>query len=191
LKKLLFFSLLALASCSGYKELPVDYDYSYKGRFEKYRTFDLMRPLNISDSSMINKSIEKSIAARMRFLGYKKTSIRPHLLISYKMFYDSLKFNGYDQPEIESWEKNKKEDLNYRKRKYNMKAGTLLIQFFDRRQNRSIWQGYATALYGDIDFGNERHVRNAVISILDKYRFWAQGFLEHQPIENEEGIDNQ
>ncbi len=190
MKKLLFLGLLALTSCVGFKELPVDYDYSYKGRFDKYRTFDLMRPLSVSDTSMINESIEKSIAARMKFLGYKKTTTRPHLLISYKMFYDSLKFNGYNQPAIENWMKYKKEDLNYDKQKYNMKTGTLLIQFFDRRQNRSIWQGYATALYGDIDFGNQRQLRNAVISILDKYRFWAQGFIEQQQAKNEEEVDN-
>jgi hypothetical protein len=33
-------------------------------------------------------------------------------------------------------------------------------------------------MYGSIDFNNSRHLRNAVISILDKYRFWAEGFLE-------------
>lgn len=190
MKKFLFFGLLALTSCVGFKELPVDYDYSYKGHFEKYRTFDLMKPLNISDSSMTNESIEKSIAARMKFLGYKKTTTRPHLIISYKMYYDSLKFNGYNQPEIESWVKSKREDLSYDKRKYNMKTGTLLIQFYDRRQNRSIWQGYATTYYGGIDFGNQRHLRNAVISILDKYRFWAQGFIEQQQAKNEEEVDN-
>jgi len=189
MKKLFFLGLLALTSCLSFKEVPVDYDYSYKGRFEKYRTFDLMKPLYTIDSSMTNESIEKSIAARMKFLGYKKTNTRPHLIISYKMFYDSLNFSGYDQPAIENWVKNKREDLNYDKRKYNMKTGTLLIQFYDRRQNRSIWQGYATALYGDIDFGNQRQLRNAVISILDKYRFWAQGFLEQQQVKNEEEVD--
>src|ERR1043165_4593960 len=178
MKKLLFLGLLALTSCLGFKELPVDYDYSYKGRFEKYRTFDVMKPLNPSDSTMINESIEKSIAARMKFLGYKKTETRPHLIISYKMYYDSLKFNGYDQPDIESWMRNKKEELNYDKRKYNLKTGTLLIQFYDRRQNRSIWQGYATTQYGSMEFNNSRHLKNAVISIRDKYRFWAEGFLE-------------
>jgi hypothetical protein len=64
-----------------------------------------------------------------------------------------------------------------------------LIQFFDRRQNRAIWQGYATTLYGNIDFGNQRELRNAVISILDKYRFWADGFIEQQARAQEE-VDN-
>lgn len=172
--------LLAMCSCIGYKELPVEYDYSYRGNFKKYRTYDMMKPIGVKDSSMMNEAIEKSIASRMKFLGYKKTTTRPHLIISYKMYHDSLKFNGYIQPDIEAWVRTKKENLNYDKKKYNLKTGTLLIQFYDRRQNRSIWQGYATALYGDIDYGNQRHLRNAVISILDKYRFWADGFLEQQ-----------
>jgi len=173
------FLLVILASCLGYKELPVEYDYSYKGTFKKYRTFNIMKPSGLADSTMVNETIEKSIVARMKFLGYRQVASKPHLIIGFKMFNDSLKFNGYHQPEIEEWVKNQKSDLNYEPTKFNMKSGTLLIQFYDRRQNRSIWQGYATTMYGSIDFHNSRHLKNAVISILDKYRFWAEGFLEN------------
>ena len=171
-------SLVLFASCLGYKELPVEYDYSYKGNFKKYRTFDIMKTAGIEDPSMTNEVIEKSIIARMKFLGYRQSPMKPHLIIGFKMFNDSLKFNGYNQPDIEEWVRNQKEDIEYDRQKYNLNTGTLLIQFYDRRQNRSIWQGYATTLYGSIDFNNSRHLRNAVISILDKYRFWAEGFLE-------------
>lgn len=170
--------LALLASCLGYKELPVEYDYSYKGNFKKYRTFDIMKPAGLNDTTMVNDLIEKSIVARMKFLGYRQASNKPHLIIGFKMFADSLKFNGYNQPDIEEWVRSQKEDLNYDPQKFHLKTGTLLIQFYDRRQNRSIWQGYATTMYGSIDFNNSRHLRNAVISILDKYRFWAEGFLE-------------
>jgi hypothetical protein len=190
MRKLYFIILIALfASCLGYKELPVEYDYSYKGNFKRYKTFDLMKPLGTNDSSMMNDAIEKSILARMKFLGYKQTSTRPHLIIGYKMFSDSLRFNGYIQPEIEEWVKSKREDLNYDSKKYSLKTGTLLIQLYDRRQNRSIWQGYATTQYGGIDFNNQRILRNAVISILDKYRFWADGFIEAQSKGNEEATN--
>jgi hypothetical protein len=187
MRKLYFIVLaIAFASCLGYKELPVEYDYSYKGNFKRYRTFDLMKPLGTNDSSMMSESIEKSILARMKFLGYKRTTTRPHLIIGYKMFEDSLRFNGYVQPEIEEWVKGRREDLNYDSKKYHLKTGTLLIQLYDRRQNRSIWQGYATTQYGSIDFNNQRNLRNAVISILDKYRFWADGFIEGQAKQSEE-----
>jgi len=175
---ILFFLLALLSSCLGYKELPVEYDYSYKGQFKKYRTFELMKALGEPELSQTNEVIETSIISRMKFLGYKQASNKPHLLISYKMYSDSLNFHGYTQPEIEDWIKSENENLNYDRKKFNLKTGTLLIQFFDRRQNRSVWQGYATTLYGSIDYNNNRHLRNAVISILDKYRFWAEGFME-------------
>ncbi len=180
MKIIYFLALIVvfLSSCLGYKELPVEYDYSYKGNFKKYRTFEIMRPVGVEDTTMVNAVIEKSIISRMKFLGYKQTDNRPHLIIGFKMYGDSLRFNGYDQPEIEEWVKSQKEDIEYDSRKLDLKTGTLLIQFFDRRQNRSIWQGYATTLYGGINFNNERHLRNAVISILDKYRFMAEGFTE-------------
>lgn len=170
--------LILLSSCLGYKELPVEYDYSYMGNFKKYRTFDIMRPVGMADSTMVNEVIERSILSRMKFLGYRQTDHRPHLIIGFKMFKDSLNFNGYNQPDIEEWAKSQNENLDYETQKYHLNTGTLLIQFFDRRQNRSIWQGYATTLYGGIDFHNDRHMKNAVISILDKYRFWADGFVD-------------
>ena len=95
--------LALLASCLGYKELPVEYDYSYKGNFKKYRTFDIMKPAGLNDTTMVNDLIERSIIARMKFLGYRQASNKPHLIIGFKMFADSLKFNGYNQPEIEEW----------------------------------------------------------------------------------------
>lgn len=171
--------LVLCTSCLGYKEMPVEYDYSYKGNFKKYKTFDIMKPSGAVDSSMMNETIERSILSRMKFLGYRQTENKPHLLVSFKMFEDSMKFNGYNQPEIEQWVQEGKEDINYDPKKLDMKSGTLLIQLYDRKQNRSIWQGYSTDLYGAIDFHDKRTLRNAVISILDKYRFWAEGFIEN------------
>ena len=175
-----------LVSCLGYKELPVEYDYSYRGNFKRYRTFEIMKAGILADTSGMSIVVEKSIISRMKFLGYREVNHRPHLLISFKMFTDSLRFTGYVQPDIEEWVETKREDLNYDKQKYDLKTGTLLIQFYDRRQNRSIWQGYATTLYGSIDFKSNRHLKNAVLSILDKYRFWADGFIEGSPTTPEE-----
>lgn len=170
--KKFYFPLMAivfLSSCLVYKELPVEYDYSYKGNFKKYRTFD---------TTITNVIIERSILSRMKFLGYTQSESKPHLLVCYKMFPDRLTFYGYSQPEIEQWITHQDTNLDYDPKKLDLHTGTLLIQLFDRRQNRSIWQGYSTALYGSIDFKDNRNLRNAVISILDKYRFWAEGFIE-------------
>src|SRR5882672_4557069 len=116
--------LVLLSSCLGYKELPVEYDYSYKWNFKRYRTFDLMKTAGTFDSTMTNEIIEKSILSRMKFLGYKRVDRRPHLIIGYKMFADSLRFNGYVQPDIETWVKTKDQNLNYDPQKFNLKTGT-------------------------------------------------------------------
>jgi hypothetical protein len=167
----------------AYKELPVEYDYSYKGNFNKYKSFDLFSPVDKSDPSLNNETVEHAILDRMRFLGYRHLDRKPDLLLSYRIFNDSLKFVGYDQPEIESWlQTQNKYDEIYNKREFNLKSGTLAIQLYDRKQNRTVWQGFATAAYGSIDFTNTRHTRNAVISILDKYRFWAEGFMDKKVI---------
>ena len=54
----------------------------------------------------------------MKFLGYKQTATRPHLIVGFKMFADSLKFNGYNQMDIEAWVKNQKADMDYEKQKF-------------------------------------------------------------------------
>lgn len=170
--------LLILSSCLGYKELPVEYDYSYNGRFKKYRTFDLMQQATASiDSTMYNPIIESSILTRLKFLGYRQTDKKPNLLVSYKIFYDSLNFKGYEQPEIEVWVDRPSLAKDYNDKEIKMQTGTLLIQLYDRKQEKLIWNGYATSLYGAIEYENRRQLRNAVISILDKYRFFADGYM--------------
>jgi hypothetical protein len=169
--------LIFFASCLGYKELPVEYDYSYKGHFKKYKTFDMLNSGNLEDSTQSNDMIEKMIISRMKFLGYRQVSTKPNLIIGYKIFKDSLKLKGYVQPNIETWMARRGQD-EYTEQKFVLNEGTLLIQFYDRRQDLTIWQGYATESYGAIDYNNPRHVKNAVISILNKYSFWADGFLE-------------
>lgn len=178
--------LLLLTSCFGYKELPVEYDYSYKGRFTKYKSYDLFDlPVIDGDSSMNNQVIERTIDWRMRLLGYKKTSHKPNILISYRMYFDSLKLKGYQQPDIENWALNRtREKEVYSRENYDMKNGTLVIQLYDRKQKKSIWQGYATNQYGGITFDNDRNLRNAVVSILDKYRFLAEGYLDNKVIKD-------
>ncbi|MEO1049444.1 MAG: DUF4136 domain-containing protein [Bacteroidota bacterium] len=181
MKNILLFVICAVifSGCLGFKELPVEYDYSYYGKFKRYKTFNLMsQPVLSSDSSMENSIIESAIVSRMRFLGYRQTTKKPNLLIAYKIYYDSLNFNGYNQPDIEDWVKNPTINEDYEEKDVSMKTGTLLVQLYDRKQNKLIWNGYATSLYGDIHFENKRQIRNAVISILDKYRFFADGFIQ-------------
>ena len=77
---LLISSCALLASCLGYKELPVEYDYSYRGNFKRYRSFEMIHAVG-SDTSMLNQVVEKSIISRMKFLGYRQVNHRPQRCI--------------------------------------------------------------------------------------------------------------
>ncbi len=184
MKHVSLFALLAILMCGcfSYRELPVEYDYSYRGRFDKYNSYDFINQeenkagYRVQLSSMIQNSIE----SHMNFLGYKNKDRKPDLLLSYTVYMDSLNFRGYEQPEIEDWMQKKDRDLNYDQLTLSIPKGTLLIQVFDRKQMVSIWQGYATDSYGQVNFADEREVRNAVRSILNKYQFFADGFLDEK-----------
>lgn len=166
-----------MLGCYSYREYPVEYDYSYHGKFKKYNTFAFINPIE-KDESVINPIIEEAIKSRMKYQGYKFKENKPSLLVSYKIYYDSLNFRGYNQPEIERWVKWQKINEDYDPKQYDLKKGTLLIQFYDRRQERSIWQGYATGVYGNIYFDNEKQLKVAVRSILDRYQFLAEDYLK-------------
>ncbi len=170
-----------LTACFSYREYPVEYDYSYHGKFKKYRTYAFLHDsYALPDSTIDRATIEKVIMDRLRVQGYRYKEDKPNLLVSYKIYFDSLNFRGYDQPDIEDWLRYERTDEEYKKRNYNLKKGTLLIQLFDRKQNRSIWQGYATGVYGNIYFNNERQLKIAVRSILDRYKFLAEDFMENK-----------
>lgn len=185
-----------LSGCYSYREYPVEYDYSYHGRFKKYKSYAFLQNANSEENQadpeidLTNDIIEQVIENRLGTQGYKLKTEKPNLLVSYKIYYDSLNFRGYNQPEIEDWVKFSKTDVNYDPRKYNLKKGTLLIQLYDRKQEKSVWQGYATGVYGNIYFNNERQLKIAVRSILDRYKFLAEDFMENKEFVIEPSVND-
>jgi uncharacterized protein DUF4136 len=177
----LFSIVLLVSGCFSYREYPVEYDYSYHGKFRKYHSYAFLENNEtVQDSSITNDIIKEVIQDRLAVQGYKFKKDRPSLLVSYKIYFDSLNFRGYDQPDIEDWAKFSKTSIEYDKHDYSLKKGTLLIQLYDRKQDRSVWQGYATGVYGNIYFNNERQLKIAVRSILDRYKFLAEDFMENK-----------
>ena len=173
--------VLFVSGCFSYREYPVEYDYSYHGKFKKYHSYAFLENAAAEyDSTVSHDIIEKVIKDRLAVQGYRYKDEKPNLLVSYKIYFDSLNFQGYDQQNIEDWVKYSKSTIDYSKHNYTLKKGTLLIQLYDRKQNRSIWQGYATGVYGNIYFNNERQLKIAVRSILDRYKFLAEDFMENK-----------
>ena len=55
----------------------------------------------------------------------------------------------------------------------DLREGTLLISFYDRRKKKTVWQGYASGIFGNDRFDNDRFIRHIVFRIMDKYRVLA------------------
>lgn len=66
------------------------------------------------------------------------------------------------------------EDAQYNPVLCDLREGTLLVSFYDRRKKKTVWQGYASGIFGNDRFDNNRFVRHIVFRILDKYRVLAE-----------------
>ncbi len=72
--------------------------------------------------------------------------------------------------EVGSWNTG---DASYDPVLCDLREGTLLISFYDRKLKKTIWQGYASGIFGNDRFDNNRFVRHIVFRIMDKYRVLA------------------
>jgi hypothetical protein len=172
--------LLAVAtSCMNESRFLVDYDYSYRGNFKKYSSFTFVdnMPFDDKDSSMNNPIIADAIKNQMELHGYRQTKRKPSLLVSYKVFYDDLRFQGFVQPEIENWVQTEDDEVGYDPVKYNLVKGTLIVQLLEAKTHQTVWQGYASGVFNDKTLGSERYLKRAVRSIFDKYKLFADGYI--------------
>lgn len=186
-KKYLYFKLIGFASllvlvassCMSSRKYNVETDYSYQGKFRKYKTYAFLKDNN-ADTSLQNAVIEEEIKFRMELLGYKMVEKNPNILVSHKIFLDNVRLTGYSQPEIEVFVKNEEyideKEQKYDPVKYNLREGTLLIVLFDGKQEKAIWQGYASGIFGNSFFNSTKYLKKPVRLIFDKYRFLAEGF---------------
>ena len=174
------FTLLAFvlffSSCLSYEKYVVESDYSYLGKFKRYQTFDFLHDANYNHlESAQDTTLRNAIATRMKLQGFRQNDRNPNLLVTYKIFYDDFAFQGYQQPELEQWIKYEDDELEYDPVKYSLRQGTLLIIFLDRKKETAVWQGYASSLFGNQQFDNERYLKRAVRNIFDQYRLFADG----------------
>jgi len=176
-KNLLLLAVLFLVtSCLSYEKYVVESDYSYIGQFKRYQTFDFLHDANYNRlESLQDTTLRNAISSRMKLQGFRQNQKNPNLLVTYKVFYDDFAFQGYQQPELEQWIRYEDDDLDYDPVKYSLRQGTLLIIFLDRKKETAVWQGYASSLFGNEQFDNDRYLKRAVRNIFDQYRLFADG----------------
>ncbi len=193
--------ILILSGCSSY-DYVVESDYSYKGDFNKYDSFEFAQIEGFDGTNEEKNVIEKYVKNTLTAWGYSHENRRPELIVFYSVFYDDFNFKGFSQPDFQGWLRSnysdkevvfKKDTLpdgsltealpggaKYYKEYYNseqyvMREGTVLISFVDRRKRKTVWQGYASGVFGQDTDKNERIMRSAVIRIMDEYKLLAFG----------------
>ena len=187
-------ALALLTACNSQKEYITESDYSYKAKFKRYKSFQFMK-MEESDTTELKPILEKSIGAKLYAQGYRYEEKKPDLFVGYRIFSNDFKMTGYDQVDIENYvledwpERLLTEDdvyvsppppghpdTDYYSNQYQMKEGTLLITFYDRKKDQTVWSGYASGVFSrDADL--KRNLRIATNKIFKEFRLIADGYV--------------
>ncbi len=196
--KVLIFAIVStflICSCSRY-DYVVESDYSYTGKFNRYRSFGFGTNQTFAGDDEDKAVLEKSLTKVLQAWGYKYNEQKPDLVVVYTIFFDDVNLKGFVQPQFQSWLTQnfisgkvliRKDSLDndsdyrssvslreeYNEVEYDLKQGTILVSFYDRKRKGTVWQGYASGVFSTDDQANERIMRSAVIQILDEYKLIA------------------
>jgi hypothetical protein len=176
-----------ITSCLSQRDFIAEYDYSYRGNFKRYQTFGFVEETGRDDSSF-QPVIEKTIVSRLGSQGFRLKDNNPDMLITYKLFFDQVKYRGYVQPDFDMWlqkkgvpvsaeveeeeeevEEQREKGEDYNKVKYQENEGMLVVFVIDKRGN-TIWQGYTSASFDYSSPNLNVDLARATYRIMDQFR---------------------
>ena len=168
------------------REARVDSDYSYRGNFRSYRTYDFVSGTGLtSDSSKLGQSVRDAIQQRFLAQGYKLARRRPDMLVNFRVYEGDMRFHGFQQEDLSQWIKRNIEETDetpddqrhgYQPVRLLLAEGTLLVTLIDVKSNRAVWNGYASGVTVPEGPMGEIVLRRSVRSILDRYRIFTEEF---------------
>ncbi|MBJ6108339.1 DUF4136 domain-containing protein [Hymenobacter sp. BT523] len=177
---------LALSGCMTTREARVDSDYSYRGNFRRYRTYDFVSGTGLtSDSSRLGQSLREAIQQRFMAQGYKLARRRPDMLVNFRVYEGDMNFHGFQQEDLSQWIKRNIEETDetpkedrqgYQPVRLLLAEGTLLVTLIDVKTNRAVWNGYASGVTVPEGPMGEIVLKRSVRSILDRYRVFTEEF---------------
>lgn len=135
------------------------------------------------ENELIKAVLRSEVIGEMQALGYEYSEANPDIMINYRIFKDDFEFEGW----VDNYADDKywgQFSLSARtreaddKRTYNLKKGTLLIQFVDVDKSKLVWQGYASGVLDDAKILDDDKIRldTAVEKIFEEYNFKATGY---------------
>jgi hypothetical protein len=181
---LLLILVVITASCFSSKDYVTDYDYNYTGSFKKYRTFAFVES-GENESSPLSSVLNATIGARLGSQGYREQLNKPDMLVSYKIFSDSIRYRGYVQPEFDYWlnrtgmtyrneegeiEREQEKDETYNQVKYAQNNGMLVIYVIDSKKGSTIWQGYTAAKFDQESPSFQSDITRAAYRVMNEFK---------------------
>lgn len=181
---LLILLVVLTASCFSSKDYVTDYDYNYTGSFKKYKTFAFVEPTG-QDSSVLISVLNATIGARLGSQGFREQISKPDMLVSYKIFSDSIRYRGYVQPEFDYWlnrtgmtyrndegeiEREQEKDETYNQVRYAQNNGMLVIYVIDSKKGNTIWQGYTAANFDLESPSFQSDITRAAYRVMNEFK---------------------
>ena len=185
---LLLLAGLVLAGCMTAREARVDSDYSYRGNFRHYRTYDFVTGSGLTaDSSRLGQALREAIQQRLLAQGYRMAKRRPDMLVNFRVYQGDMHFHGFAQEDLSVWIKRNIEETDetpadqrqgYQPVRLLLAEGTLLVTLIDVKTDRAVWNGYASGVTVPEGPMGEIVLRRSVRSILDRYRIFTEEFAK-------------
>ena len=180
--------VLVLSGCAAMREARVDSDYSYRGNFRHYRTYDFVTGSGIvADTNRLGQSLREAIEQRFRAQGYRRANRRPDMLVNFRVYEGDMRFHGFEQEDLSQWIKRNVEENEdtpqderhgYQPVRLLLAEGTLLVTLIDVKSNRAVWNGYASGVTVPEGPMGEIVLKRSVRSILDRYRVFTEEFAK-------------
>ncbi len=185
-KTLLYFIGLGVlvSGCFGQKDYIAEYDYNYQGSFKNYKTYSFLQS-EVTDSLLITPIMTSTIGARLSSQGFQEKESKPDMLVSYKVFFDSIRYRGYVQPELDYWlqrtgytyrdengelQKELEKDETYNMVRYSQNNGMLVIYVIDNKYGNTIWQGYTAAAFDPNSPDFQADLTRAAYRVMNEFK---------------------
>ncbi|WP_297336369.1 DUF4136 domain-containing protein [Algoriphagus sp.] len=182
----IFIVAIFTTACFTQKDYIAEYDYNYQGSFKRYKTFAFVQPSD-SDTTILAPVLTATIGARLGSQGFREKNEEPDMLVSYKIFTDSVKYRGYVQPEFDYWlkrrgveiiqaeneetkDKELEKDETYNQVKYRENNGMLVIYVIDSKRGSTIWQGYTAAHFDFKSPSFQSDITRAAYRVMNEFK---------------------
>jgi hypothetical protein len=166
------------------KGITVESDQVLNTDFSKYKTFsfasmidsDLEVGFYFLNDLIMKSQIREAVRDELLGLGYKFDRENPDLIVNFRVFEKPTTLKGYEGYGTSYWGGAKYRQISD-SRSYDVKAGTILINFADTKTSQVVWQGFASGLIDNNKFiKDEGKIREAVNMIMDEYGHRAKEY---------------